>query len=338
MFGPAGAGKTFTALSMAEGLGQKIAVIDSEKGSSAKYSDRFTFDISVLEDKSIDSYIQEIKIAGNLGYDVLIIDSGSHAWQELIEEVDRLANAKFGGNKFAAWSVGTPKQKKFIAAIYDFPGHLIFTMRSKTEYVLAINEKGQQVPKRIGLAPEQGKGVESEFDILIELSVDHTATITKDRTGKFQDEVLEKPGKEFGKALADWLSVGAPPVPKPEKTSNEKYRGLVEAIPRIQRATNLSEIEKKNELLRLKDRWEKIKDTFLETEIHFFNDGRSELINALGEYGWAEPPEFSENNLPISKPVITPKKETNKKTESKTPKPELAIAGVNGSKTKEEDF
>jgi len=60
----------------------------------------------------------------------------------------------------------------------------------------------------MGLAPEQGKGIEYEFDLLVELDQKHIATVTKDRTGKFQDETIEKPGEDFGIALYDWLSSG----------------------------------------------------------------------------------------------------------------------------------
>ena len=34
----------------------------------------------------------------------------------------------------------------------------------------------------------------------------------KDRTGKFQDQTLDKPGEDFGQALAAWLSTGPAPV------------------------------------------------------------------------------------------------------------------------------
>ena len=72
--------------------------------------------------------------AGRAGYDVLIIDCVSHAWQELLEEVDWLAYQKYRGKTFAAWKDGTPKQKRFINAILQYPGHVIVTMRSKTEW------------------------------------------------------------------------------------------------------------------------------------------------------------------------------------------------------------
>jgi type II secretory pathway predicted ATPase ExeA len=46
--GPSGSGKTYTALSVAAALvpGGKVAVIDTEHGSAAKYADLFTFDVA----------------------------------------------------------------------------------------------------------------------------------------------------------------------------------------------------------------------------------------------------------------------------------------------------
>ncbi|WP_282970937.1 ATP-binding protein [Leptospira santarosai] len=296
IFGPSGSGKTFSCLSMAQGMGTKIAVIDSERGSSAKYSDRFPFDINVLTDRTIEGYIKAMKEAGELGYDVLIIDSGTHAWKELLEEVSKIAKAKYSGNTYVAWNEGTPKQDKLISAIYDYPGHVFFTMRSKTEYVLETTSNGKQAPRKVGLAPNQGKDIEFEFDVLMELDVDHTARITKDRTGKFQDRISEKPGIEFGKEMAAWLSEGLPPKPKPEKSPAEKYRGLVDYLPKIVNATNLNEKAKIDQLVKLLERWDSGKEKFAETEIHFFEDGRIELLSQLGNLGWIEHPTIPEEN------------------------------------------
>ena len=45
--GPAGSGKTWTALEVARGLkpGARIAVLDTEMGSASKYADAFDFDV-----------------------------------------------------------------------------------------------------------------------------------------------------------------------------------------------------------------------------------------------------------------------------------------------------
>lgn len=219
IFGPSGAGKTFTALRLGAGLGSNIAVIDTERGSASKYADRFDFDVLDLPQKDINTYLAAIKAAGQAGYSVLIIDSLSHAWKELLDEVEKLAKAKYRGNTWSAWSEGTPKQNKMVDAILDFPGHVIATMRSKTEWTTQDAGNGKTKPIRVGLAPEQGKGIEYEFDLLMEISVDHIATIIKDRTGKFQDALIDKPGEDFGAELKSWLGTGAAPVefePDPE--------------------------------------------------------------------------------------------------------------------------
>ena len=215
IFGPSGAGKTFTALRIAKGFvksnliqNAKIAVIDTERGSASKYADRFDFDVLELDSRhqKIENYIEAMQAASQAGYNILIIDSISHAWQELIAEVDQIANTKFKGNSWSAWSQGTPKQKRLVSAILDFPGHVICTMRSKTEWTVGEDKK----VKREGLSPEQGKGIEYEFDLLIEVNQDHFGTIIKDRTGKFQDKIISKPDESFGTELIEWLNSGAP--------------------------------------------------------------------------------------------------------------------------------
>jgi len=212
VFGPSGAGKTFTSLRVATGLagGSPIALIDTERGSASKYADRFTFDVMELEDQSIQGYVDAIKQAAQAGYGVLVIDSLSHGWQTLLEEVEKLAKAKYRGNTWSAWSEGTPLQKKLVQAILGFPGHVIATMRSKTEWTTVDDGRGRKTPQRVGLAPEQGKGVEYEFDLLVEISTDHIANVIKDRTGRFQDKLLDKPGEDFGQQLAAWLADGEP--------------------------------------------------------------------------------------------------------------------------------
>lgn len=216
IFGPSGAGKTYSSLRIATGLadGGTIAFIDTERGSASKYSDLTAFDVLELDDKSVAGYIDAIGMAADAGYAVLIIDSLSHAWQELLEEIERLAKAKYRGNTWSAWSEGTPLQRKLVDAILTFPGHIIATMRSKTEWQTTSDANGRNRPVRVGLAPEQGKGVEYEFDLLLELSTDHIANVIKDRTGKFQDKLIDRPGEMFGTQLAQWLADGVSSTPE----------------------------------------------------------------------------------------------------------------------------
>lgn len=215
LFGASGSGKTYTALRIAKGIGGKVAVIDSERGSASKYSDRFDFDVVELDEQRIENYIGYINEAEKAGYEVLIIDSMTHAWQELLQEVEKIAQAQFKGNIWSAWSKGTPKQRSLVDALLNFNGHIIATMRSKTEWVIEQNN-GKNKPVRVGMSPEQGKGIEYEFDLLIEITPEHYGNVLKDRTGKYQDKTIEKPDEKFGKELAKWLSDGVE-APKKEE-------------------------------------------------------------------------------------------------------------------------
>jgi hypothetical protein len=213
-YGPSGSGKTFGMLRVAVGLagpGERIALIDSERGSAAKYSDRFDFDVCELgENRSIDAYLEAIKGAARAGYGVLIIDSLTHAWQELLEEVERIAKARYKGNTWSAWSEATPMQRSLIDAIMTYPGHVLVTMRAKTEWGTEKNNNGKNTPTRVGLAPEQRQGVEYELDMLISITTEHYASVEKDRSGKFQDKTLDRLDEDFGRALAAWLRDGEP--------------------------------------------------------------------------------------------------------------------------------
>jgi hypothetical protein len=252
IFGPSGAGKTFTSLRVATGLagsGGRIAVIDTERGSASKYADRFAFDVLELDDQTIDGYVAAIREAAAAGYAVLVIDSLSHGWQTLLEEVEKLAKAKYRGNTWSAWSEGTPLQRKLVQAILAYPGHVLATMRSKTEWTTVDDGRGKKSPQRVGLAPEQGKGVEYEFDLLVEISTEHIANVIKDRTGKFQDKLLEKPGEDFGRELAAWLADGEPARPetrtveaetaKPKAADVEQIAGYIRTATTVRSLGNM---------------------------------------------------------------------------------------------------
>lgn len=223
IFGPSGSGKTMSALRIAHGLGKQVGVIDTERGSASKYSDRWPFDVIELDDASIESYVGAMHAFADAGHDVLIVDSISHAWEWVLDYVDKLAKTKYKGNKWSAWSEGTPLQQKLVDAILAYPGHVIATMRSKTEWVTEQNDRGKSAPKRVGTAPRQRDGVEYEFDVLLELDPEgNTGRFIKDRTGKFQDRMVEKPDEDLGGELAAWLSEGEAPPVKPSQGARRK--------------------------------------------------------------------------------------------------------------------
>lgn len=211
LIGVSGSGKTFSALSIARGIGKKVAVLDTEHGSAAKYADQFEFDTLELEDFDPANYVGAIEAAERAGYDVLIIDSLTHAWSGtggILEQKDR------AGAGFDAWRKLTPKHNALVDAIVGSKLHVIATMRSKQEYAVEINERGKAAPKKLGMGAVQRDGMEYEFDVVG--FIDEAAlTITKTRYPRIAGKVIQRPGESLGLELAAWLSDGTAPVARP---------------------------------------------------------------------------------------------------------------------------
>jgi hypothetical protein len=91
--GASGAGKTYSALAIASHLSKKIALIDTERGSASRYADIFKFDVCELNNHHPSKYIEAITAATDAGYEVIIIDSLTHAWFAQLELVDRARNS-----------------------------------------------------------------------------------------------------------------------------------------------------------------------------------------------------------------------------------------------------
>ena len=209
IFGPSGAGKTYTSLRIAGGIDKMIgnkgtALIDTEARSASKYADRFDFDTIDLAEPTPENYALAIRAAESAGYGVLIIDSLSHGWEELLAEVDRLA-ASNKNNRFNPWSKITPRQREFVKALLGAKIHIIATMRSKTEWTINTDARGRMSPTRLGLKPNQGKDIEYEFDMLLQMDTAHSITVIKDRSSIFQDRDIAEPGESFGEELVKWL-------------------------------------------------------------------------------------------------------------------------------------
>lgn len=215
--GPSGSGKTYSALKIASGMGGKIAFIDTENDSGQLYSSEFNYDIvSIAPPFSVDKYMSAIKAAEAEGYDILIIDSLSHAWNKqggILDEVDkRRGNSN---NAFTnGWREATPLHDKFIDAILQSPLHVIVTMRAKTAYEMEKDDRGKVVPVKKGMEPIQRSGLEYEFTVVLDMdNYQHTAQSGKDRTKLFDGKCFI-PSEETGRELMKWLESGADTQPQ----------------------------------------------------------------------------------------------------------------------------
>lgn len=214
--GPSGSGKTYTSLAIATALadGGGVAVIDSENGSASKYADVFEFDVAEMHAPfSPDKYVSAIAEAANAGYKVIVIDSLTHAWSGtggLLDIVDQVAKKSQSKNTYMAWKEGTPLQNKLVDAIIQSPVHVIATMRSKAEYVIEPNERGKSAPRKVGMAAIQRDGMEYEFDILFQMTLDNEAIVEKTRCSALTGRVIPQPGADVAEILKAWLSGEAP--------------------------------------------------------------------------------------------------------------------------------
>ncbi len=217
--GPSGSGKTYTALTFAKYIGKKVAVIDTEGNSASKYANLFDFDVVSLEDCHPRNFIQAIDEACRYGYDVLIIDSLSHAYSGkngLLELTDKEKLRLRTNNNFQAWGKTSPLQTEFINKILTSHIHIIATLRVKTAYDM-VDENGKKKPVKIGLEPIQKPGVEYEFDILGEMTPDNTFIVSKTRCPELNGYIKQQPGAETAEIIKKWLSDGVAPDPQQEE-------------------------------------------------------------------------------------------------------------------------
>lgn len=237
LIGPSGSGKSYTGLILATTLadGGKIAAIDTERGSLSKYADEFEFDKIEPESFSPSEYTELIEAAAKEGYKALLIDSLTHAWSGkdgALELVDRAAKRSQSNNTYVAWRDVTPLHNQLVDAMISFPGHLVATLRSKTEYVLEKDEKGKSYPRKIGLAPIQRDGLEYEFDLVGDMNLDNEWIISKSRLRSLQltGKIIKQPNREIAAQILNWYNTNGDadkPASIPQRTDAE-IEALVE--------------------------------------------------------------------------------------------------------------
>lgn len=243
LVGPSGSGKTLSALLIAYGIAgdwERIGMIDTENKSGDLYANTVKAGVEIGEFLKIDleppylpdKYIEAIKAFEAYGVEVIIIDSLSHAWagEGGLLELHGKAAAK-EGNSFTAWRHVTPKHNQLVESMIKSKAHIIATLRAKQEYIIEKGENGKAIPRKIGLAPIQRDGIEYEFTTVFDLSVEHMASASKDRSGLFDGQFFV-PSVETGKALKAWLESGAEPPAEQAQPAQVKS-ATVERLKRL---------------------------------------------------------------------------------------------------------
>ncbi|MFC0903664.1 AAA family ATPase [Clostridium sp. MT-14] len=259
LMSPSGAGKTYSALRLAKGMGGKTLLIDTEARRGLYYADEFDYDYIELKEvvpkdedydeyKKIlpkinepfapENYIALIKYAVDNDYDNLIIDSLTHEWNAkggILNAKDKMP----GYNDYTKWKTLTPRHNDFIYEILHSPINVIATVRGKDEYVLEENSKGKQVPRKVGLGAVQRDGMEYEYTVTLMLDQEtHNFSAEKDNTHLFEGRngLLTE---DDGRNLILWANKGKQVTKKvksevkPSATTTESTKDLGEIIKEI---------------------------------------------------------------------------------------------------------
>ncbi len=204
--GCAGSGNTYSALLLAYGLcgdWTKIAVIDSENNSADLYAHIGQYNVLLLEGKyDPETYIDAIKVCEKAGMEVIIIDSMSQCWDNLLEY-----HACLPGNSFTNWQKVTPRMTSLIHMILGINCHVISTMRCKQDYVLS-EKNGKMVPEKVGLKAVMRDGIDYEYTIVFDINMKHQAVASKDRTNLFTGISEFTITPTTGQLILDWCNDG----------------------------------------------------------------------------------------------------------------------------------
>ena len=224
--GPSGSGKSYSALRVATGIagrvgeGTSIGYIGTEGMRDKLYANEFDYDLISLEEYSPDYYIAAIDAFLDEGYKVIIIDSMTHLWNWVQDQVQVTTK---GDNTFQAWGKYKKENKKIIEKILLAPAHVIVTARGKDEYVLEVNSRGKMAPRKVGVGAQQDKDIEYEYMVTWMIDQDtHLAEAVKDNTHIFEGKIKvldEKSGEE----LYDWANNGDP-IKSPAQRAEEIHR------------------------------------------------------------------------------------------------------------------
>src|SRR6185312_8377433 len=137
--------------------------------------------------------------------EVIIIDSLSHNWQGEGGIIETHANMT--GNSFQNWGKLSTETTDLIKTLTRNDVHILCTLRTKTEYVMEMNDKGKQAPRKIGTKPMQKDEMEYEFMINFNINIDHIAETSKDNTRLFEGQAFQI-NEDVGRKLYKWLELG----------------------------------------------------------------------------------------------------------------------------------
>ncbi|GAB1344995.1 AAA family ATPase [Gemmatimonas sp.] len=239
--GPTGAGKTYGALLVADGLAPgKVALLDSEHDRADYYADLVPFEKASAESHHPKDYIAAIHAAVAAGFEVLVIDSLSHCWLDVLARKDAYDKANPRTNQWTNWALFGGEWDELLRTILEAPIHIICTARAKMAHE-QVEVGGKKQVVKLGLAPQLRENTEYEFAICfdVEKTTDgqHPAQVSKDNTN-----LLSEQGKVWNLAdgavpalIRKWMATAKPPE-RPTPETQRRIDDLLLELPEAQQA------------------------------------------------------------------------------------------------------
>ena len=232
ILGFAGSGKSTTATNIAVGLvdrmresgledGNKpVMFLDTESGSDwlKNEFDKHSIELSVCKQRAFKSLVEAIPEAEENG-SVLIIDSISHCWTELMESYTKKKNRNYG-LQFQDWAVLKKSWRTFTDLYINSNVHIILCGRAAHEFDYFQNENGKKELEKTGvkMSAEKETGYEASLLILMQreqvlkdgkpIGQQRTATILKDRSGLIDGQIFSDPTFKHLRPHIDCLNLG----------------------------------------------------------------------------------------------------------------------------------
>ena len=233
LYGPAKSGKTYTASLLAIGLAKRIKTkkpigfIDTETGSDYVI-ERFKdagFKLEIDRTRAFKTLLTDIKEAEK-NYNILIIDSLSHFWTELLQ-----AYCEKKGKKelaFQDWNIIKPTWQQFTDAYVTSNLHIIICGRAQTIWEYFKNENGKMELYSSGIRMKAEKEAAYEPSLLVEMEritedkkIIHRATVIGDRAQVLDAKHCDNPTFEFFEPHFDFVLKGKEHKPLDTETTSE---------------------------------------------------------------------------------------------------------------------
>lgn len=212
LMGSSGSGKTYSALRLSRGMADeiekqtgvrpRILMGNTEKHRGYYYANEFDYDIvDINAPHTPEKYVEFFEFAEAEGYQILILDSGTHEWRGKGGILDIVSK------NFNNWKDATPRHDKFVEALTNSNMHVIMTTRSKDQYSVGTDDRGKSKVEKLGVGTTTREDFEYEFTCTFLIAKGtNSAESQKDNTHIFENDGSAVLSERHGERIIQWAN------------------------------------------------------------------------------------------------------------------------------------